>query len=130
MSDSIKRLFTYSYTNRARRCAECLTIVLVVGAARASFKHGVVSDKGQAADANRSVALEDLVHSISNRAGRCMERLGLLEQDAESAWLELEPADDTDALPHISKALAVTRSHIDGPQGVAQLLQINPSTST
>jgi hypothetical protein len=45
--------------------------------------------------------LEDLVHSISQRAGRCLERLGLMEQDAESAWLELEPADKTDALPQI-----------------------------
>jgi hypothetical protein len=27
----------------------------------------------------------------------------LLEQDAESAWLELEPADDTDAMPHLRK---------------------------
>jgi hypothetical protein len=31
--------------------------------------------------------------------GRCLERQGLLEQDAESAWLGLEPADDTDATP-------------------------------
>jgi hypothetical protein len=47
--------------------------------------------------------LEDLVHLISQRAGRCLERLGLLEQDAESAWLGLEPepAEDTDALPNI-----------------------------
>jgi ribosomal protein S27E len=45
--------------------------------------------------------LEDMVQLISQRAGRCLERLGLLEQDAESAWLELDPADDTDALPHI-----------------------------
>jgi hypothetical protein len=43
----------------------------------------------------------DIVCLISQRAGRCLERLGLLEQDAESAWLELGPADDTDALPHI-----------------------------
>jgi hypothetical protein len=28
---------------------------------------------------------------ISQRAGCCAERLGLLEQDAESAWLALEP---------------------------------------
>jgi hypothetical protein len=45
--------------------------------------------------------MEDLVHLISQRADRCLERLGLLEQDAENTWLELEPADDTDALPHI-----------------------------
>jgi hypothetical protein len=43
--------------------------------------------------------LEELVHLISQRAGRCLERLGLLEQDAESAQLELEPADDPDATP-------------------------------
>ena len=29
--------------------------------------------------------LEELVHLISQRAGRCLEWLGLLEQDAESA---------------------------------------------
>jgi len=43
--------------------------------------------------------LEDLVQLISQRAGRCVERQGLLEQDAERTWLELEPADDTDATP-------------------------------
>ena len=37
--------------------------------------------------------LEDLVQRISQRVGRCLERLGLLEQDAESAWLELDPAE-------------------------------------
>ena len=35
--------------------------------------------------------LEDLVQLISQRVGRCLERQGLLEQDTESAWLELEP---------------------------------------
>lgn len=59
--------------------------------------------------------LEDLVQSISQRVGRCLERLGLLEQDAESAWLELDPADDTDAMPQIlgssvSYRIAVARS--------------------
>ena len=39
--------------------------------------------------------LEDLVQLISQRVGRRLERQGLLEQDAESAWLELELADDT-----------------------------------
>jgi hypothetical protein len=41
--------------------------------------------------------LEDLVQLISRRVGRCLERQGLLEQDAESAWLDLDPAEDTDA---------------------------------
>ena len=36
---------------------------------------------------------------ISQRVGRCLERQGLLEQDDESAWLDLAPADDTDATP-------------------------------
>jgi Putative transposase len=35
-----------------------------------------VPDKGE---------LEDLVHLIGQRAGRCLERLGLLEHDAEHA---------------------------------------------
>ena len=43
--------------------------------------------------------LEELVQLISQRVGRSLERQGLLEQDIESAWLELEPADDTDATP-------------------------------
>ena len=32
---------------------------------------------------------------------RCLERQGLLEQDAESAWLDLDPNEDTDAIPQI-----------------------------
>ena len=42
--------------------------------------------------------LEDLVQQISQRVGRCLERLSLLAQDAEQAWLELDPVDDTDAM--------------------------------
>ncbi len=38
---------------------------------------------------------------ISQRVGGCPERQGLLEQSAESAWLELDPAEDTDAMPQI-----------------------------
>ncbi len=34
--------------------------------------------------------LESLVHLISQRVGRCLERQGLLEQDSESAWLDLD----------------------------------------
>jgi len=46
--------------------------------------------------------LENLVQLISQRVGRCLERQGLLEQDAEQAWLDLDPADDTDAMPRLS----------------------------
>jgi len=39
--------------------------------------------------------LEDLVQLISQRVGRCLERQGLLEQDAENAWLELDPTEQS-----------------------------------
>ncbi len=39
--------------------------------------------------------LEELIQLISQRVGRCLERQGLLEQDTESAWLDLDPAEDT-----------------------------------
>ena len=45
--------------------------------------------------------LEDLVQLISQRVGRCLERQGLLERDAEQAWLDLDPDEDTDAMPQI-----------------------------
>jgi hypothetical protein len=61
--------------------------------------------------------LEDMVQLISQRAGRCLERLGLLEQDAESAWLELDPADDTDALPHIMGSSISYRVAVGPQQG-------------
>ena len=37
----------------------------------------------------------------SQRLERCLERQGLLEQDTESVWLDLDPAEDTDAIPQI-----------------------------
>lgn len=43
--------------------------------------------------------LEDLFQLISLCVGRCLERQGLLEQDAENACLDLDPAEDTDAVP-------------------------------
>ncbi|WP_206613479.1 transposase [Parahaliea mediterranea] len=45
--------------------------------------------------------LEELIQLISQRVGRCLERHGLLEQDTESAWLDLDPAEDSDAMPQI-----------------------------
>ena len=44
---------------------------------------------------------EDVVQLISQRVGRSLERQGLLEQDTESAWLDLDPAEDTDAMSQI-----------------------------
>ncbi len=61
--------------------------------------------------------LEDLVQSISQRVGRCLERQGLLEQDTESAWLELEPADDMDAMPHLMGSSVSYRIAVGPQQG-------------
>jgi hypothetical protein len=61
--------------------------------------------------------LEDLVHLISQRAGRCLEWLGLLEQDAESAWLELDPPEDTDAMPQILGSSVSYRIAVGPQQG-------------
>ena len=59
--------------------------------------------------------LEELVQLISLRVGRCLERLGLLEQDVEQAWLELDPAEETDAMPHILGSSVSYRIAV-GPQ--------------
>jgi hypothetical protein len=39
----------------------------------------------------------------------------LLEQDAEQAWLELDPVDDTDAMPHLLGSSVSYRIAV-GPQ--------------
>ena len=59
--------------------------------------------------------LEDLVRLISQRVGRCPEQQGLLEQDTESAWLDLDPTEDTDAMPQILGS-AVFYCKAVGPQ--------------
>ena len=59
--------------------------------------------------------LEDLVQLISKRVGRCLEQQGLLEQDTESAWLDLDPAEDTDAMPQILGS-SVSYRVVVGPQ--------------
>jgi len=51
------------------------------------------------------------------RFQRIMERQGLLEQDTESAWLELEPADDTDAMPHLLGSSVSYRIAVGPQQG-------------
>jgi hypothetical protein len=63
------------------------------------------------------IELEELVRLISQRVGRCLERQGLLEQDTESAWLELEPADDTDAMPHLLGSSVSYRIAVGPQQG-------------
>ena len=61
--------------------------------------------------------LEDLVQLISQRVGRCLERQGLLEQDTESAWLELDPTDEADAMPHILDSSVSYRIAVGPQQG-------------
>ena len=61
--------------------------------------------------------LEDLVQLISQRVGRCLERQGLLEQDTESAWLELDPTDEADAMPHILGSSVSYRIAVGPQQG-------------
>ena len=61
--------------------------------------------------------LEDLVQLISQRVGRCLERQGLLEQDTESAWLELDPTDEVDAMPHILGSSVSYRIAVGPQQG-------------
>ncbi len=62
--------------------------------------------------------LENLVQWISQRVGRRLKRQGLPEQDAdkgESAWLELDPAEDTDAMPQMLGSSVSYRVAV-GPQ--------------
>jgi len=61
--------------------------------------------------------LEHLVQLISQRVGRCLERQGLLEQDAEQAWLKLDPADDTDAMPYLLGSSVSYRIAVGPQQG-------------
>jgi hypothetical protein len=61
--------------------------------------------------------LEDLVQLISQRVGRSLERQGLLEQDTESAWLDLDPAEDTDAMPHLLGSSISFRIAVGPQQG-------------
>lgn len=59
--------------------------------------------------------LEHLVHQIAERVGRALERMGLLRRDAESAWLELPPVEDADAMRQLIGSSATYRIAV-GPQ--------------
>ena len=72
------------------------------------FQRVKAPDKGE---------LEELVQLISQRVGRCLERQGLLEQDTESARLDLDPGEDTDAMPQILGSSIFYRIAIGPQQG-------------
>ena len=73
-----------------------------------SFQRVKAPDKGET---------EGLVHLLSQHVGRCLERQGLLEQDAESASLDLHPNEDTDAMPQIPGSSISYRVAVDPQQG-------------
>ena len=60
---------------------------------------------------------EELVNLISQRVGRCLERQGLPVQDTESARLDLDPAEDTDAMPHLLGSSVWHRVDVGPQQG-------------
>jgi hypothetical protein len=72
------------------------------------FQRVKAPDKGE---------LEELVQLISRRVGRCLERQGLLVQDTESAWLDLDPAEDTDAVPYLLGSSVSYRIAVGPQQG-------------
>ena len=61
--------------------------------------------------------LEELAQLISKRGGCGLERRGLLEQDAESSWLDLDPVEDTDAMPQILGRAVCYRIAVGPQQG-------------
>ena len=58
--------------------------------------------------------LNTLVHTLSHRIARCLEKQGLLERDAENTWLTLEECED-DVLTHLQGS-SVTYRIATGPQ--------------
>ena len=61
--------------------------------------------------------LEVLVRRISERVGRCLERLGLLVRDAESAWLNLASPADDDAMTQLLGSSVTYRIAVGPQQG-------------
>jgi len=58
-----------------------------------------------------------LVQRISERVGRCLERLGLLQRNAESAWLDLPPPADDDAMTQLLGSSVTCRIAVGPQQG-------------
>ena len=79
--------------------------------------HGLSQRRFQRVKAPAKSELEELVQLISQRVGRCLEHQGLLEQDSESAWLDLGPADDSDAMPHLLGSSVSYRIAVGPQQG-------------
>jgi hypothetical protein len=71
--------------------------------------------------------LQMLVQRISHRVGRCLERQGLVERDAQSAWLNLETPDATDPMAQLLGSSITYRVAVGPQQGrKAFMLQTLP----
>jgi hypothetical protein len=72
--------------------------------------------------------LERLVQQIAERVGRALQRMGLLQRDAESAWLDLPPVEDTDAMRQLIGSSVTYRIAV-GPQGGRKALVLRKITA-
>ena len=72
--------------------------------------------------------LEHLVQQIAGRVVRALERMGLLRRDAESAWLDLPPAEDTDAMRQLLGSSVTYRIAV-GPQAGRKALVLRTITA-
>ena len=72
--------------------------------------------------------LEHLVQQIAERVGRALERMGLLRRDAESAWLDLPPVEDTDAMRQLLGSSVTYRVAV-GPQAGRKALVLRTITA-
>ena len=61
--------------------------------------------------------LKEPVQLISQRVERRLERQGWLEQDAENAWLDLDPAEDNDDMSQILGSSVSYRFAVGPQQG-------------
>lgn len=83
------------------------------------FLDGVYSDNGHGKQRFHRVKapiheeLNTLVHTLSHRIARCLEKQGLQECDAENTWLTLDDSED-DALSQLHGA-SVTYRIATGP---------------
>ncbi|MBK6585569.1 MAG: transposase [Gammaproteobacteria bacterium] len=73
--------------------------------------------------------LEHLVQQIAERVGRALERMGLLQRDAESAWLELPSVEDTDAIRQLLGSSVTYRIAAVGPQAGRKALVLRTITA-
>ena len=84
------------------------------------FLDGVYADNGHGkqrfhrAKAPTHEELNTLVHTLSHRIARCLEKRGILERDAENTWLTLEE-EENDVLTQLQGA-SVTYRIATGPQ--------------